>query len=260
MKSYIALLRARFLTLLQYRKAAVAGACTQIFWAVIFSIILTAFYRANPAASPLSLETILIFNWINQGLWLLIPWNIDKEIERQIRSGTVAYELIRPLNLYWLYFFRALALRLVPLFIRSVPFFIIAVLFFGLPAPHACLAFVASICCSLLLSAAITTLLMISLFWTISGEGILRVIPQVAIFFSGLVVPIPLFPDWAQTFMQIQPFRGILDIPCRIYTGLIPVSDSYFYLGFQLAWALVLILCGHIIIKRALHKIQIQGG
>lgn len=267
MRSYLALLRVRMLTLLQYGKAAVAGACTQIFWALVFSMIFTAFYRENASASSVPLETILTFNWINQGFWLLIPWNIDKEIERQIKGGSIAYELIRPLNLYWFLFFRSLALRLAPIIIRSVPYFILSgfLLEFTTPGFHfissgTLIPFLLSICFSIILSSSLTTLIMLSLFWTISGEGIVRVLPNFIILLSGLIIPLPLFPSWMQTFLAIQPMRAILDIPCRIYTGMIPFNETFYYLAFQLAWAAVTVLIGHLVMKRAMCKIQIQGG
>jgi ABC-2 type transport system permease protein len=269
MKSYCAILRARLLTLLQYRKAAFAGICTQMFWALIFNMIFIAFYRgAHNTSSTIPLEVTLTFNWINQAFWLLIPWNIDKEIERQIKTGSIAYELIRPLNLYWFLFSRAAAVRIAPLLLRTIPYFLISGIFLAVyhvefvhPQSFAVgCTFVASIGCSFLLSSALTTLLMLSLFWTLSGEGIVRILPNITILLSGLIVPLPLFPSWLQPFLEVQPIRGILDIPCRIYTGLIPLDQSLYYLMFQLSWAAIAIALGSYVSKRAIGKIQIQGG
>lgn len=263
MRSCIAILRARVLSLLQYRKAAFAGICTQIFWALIFNMIFIAFYKTGTSHSSIPLETTLTFNWINQGFWLLIPWNIDKEIERQIKSGSIAYELIRPLNLYGFLFSRAVALRCAPIILRSIPYFTMTAFFFDYSYPASWAAFATfgvSIICSLILSSAITTLIMLSLFWTLSGEGIVRILPHFTILLSGLVVPLPLFPSWMQPFLEFQPMRAILDIPCRIYTGLIPIEQSYYYLAMQLTWAAITILLGTVVMQRAMGKIQIQGG
>lgn len=263
MKPYLAIFKARLLTLMQYRAAALAGICTQIFWGIIYSMILTAFYGGGNSRAPITLEQALNFIWINQALFLVVPWNIDKEIEAQIKTGNVAYELVRPLNLYWLWFTRALALRVVPCFVRAVPLFIVSGLFFALQAPvswQAALAFGGSLFCSLLLSSAITTVVTLSLFWTISGEGILRLVPHIAMFLSGLVVPLPLFPEWLQPFMMLQPFRAILDIPCRLYTGVIPVEVSGYYIAFQLGWTLLFIAWGKWLVARATHKVVLLGG
>ena len=99
-----------------------------------------------------------------------------------------------------------------------------------------------------------------TLFWTMSGEGIQRILPHLSLLLSGLIVPLPLFPEWMQPLLNVQPLRGIVDIPCRIYTGIIAMSDVPFYLGFQLAWSLVAIVIGRVLMGRALKRIEIQGG
>ena len=263
MSAYIAILKCRLATLFQYRAAALAGLCTQIFWGIIRMMIFIAFYKGASSKEPLSLEQALTFIWLGQALLQLIPWNIDKEIEEQIHNGNVVYELIRPLDLYWLWYSRAMAMRLFPTLLRCIPLFILAGLFFQLSAPvsgPALLAFIVSLGFAVLLSSAITTLVVISLFWTISGEGIQRLLPHAAMLLSGLIVPLPLFPDWMQPLLSIQPFRCIIDIPSRLYTGIIPAHEAIYYLVLQLLWTLIIIYYGKKLMKRALRKLVIQGG
>ncbi|MBS0634745.1 MAG: ABC-2 family transporter protein [Verrucomicrobia bacterium] len=259
MQSYIKLFATRIHALFQYRVAALAGIATQVFWGLLYTIVIGAFYSESPESSPIALQTAISFVWINQAFWLLVPWNVDKRIEGQVLSGAIAYELIRPLDLYWVWFWRSLAFRIVPTIMRSLPIFIVAGLFFGLERPASGLFFL-SLLFSTLLSSAMTTIVMISLFWTLSGEGILRLLPHMAVFLSGLVVPIPFFPDWMQPFMLAQPFRAVVDIPCRFYTGLIPFDECGYYFAIQLGWALFFILAGRWLMDRALKKVVIQGG
>jgi ABC-2 type transport system permease protein len=263
MNRYLALFRARANALLQYRAAAIAGLFTQLFWGLIYTMVLSAFYREGSQYVSISLETAITFVWINQAFWLLVPWNVDKQVEAQISSGQIAYELIRPLDLYWLWLWRCLAIRTIPTIMRSLPIFVIAGLFLGLQAPvswQALCCFIGSVCFSTFLSASITTLVLISLFWTLSGEGILRLLPPIAVFLSGLVVPLPLFPDWLQPFMLVQPFRAIVDIPCRLYIGIIDAGAFGYYAAIQIGWTLFFITLGKMLMHRAMKKVVIQGG
>lgn len=263
MKAYLAILKGRLSILFQYRAAAIAGLMTQVFWGIVKVMILVAFYAQATESAPISLTQAMAFTWIGQALLQLLPWNVDKEIEAQIKNGNVAYELIRPLDLYWLWFCRSMAMRLVPTLLRSIPLFALAGLFFGLISPvswSAGAAFGISLLFSALLSSSITTLVIITLFWTISGEGILRLLPHIVVVFSGMLVPLPLFPDWMQPFLNIQPFRCIIDIPCRLYTGVIPSSEAFYYLAFQLLWGCVFIFAGKMLIKKAVKQFVVQGG
>ena len=263
MKSYWAILKIRMKVLFQYRMAAFAGIFTQLFWGIIQVMIFQAFYTSVSGREPISLTQAITFIWLGQALLGVLPWTIDKEIEGQIKSGHVAYELIRPLHLYRLWFVRAFAMRFIPTVLRSLPIFVIGGVFLGLAAPVSWAAggaFFLSVILAFFLSASITTLVIISLFWTISGEGILRLLPHTTILLAGMAVPLPLFPSWMQPFLNIQPFRGIIDIPCRLYTGIIPAGEALYYLGFQLVWAIVFIAWGHKLMKKALRQFVVQGG
>jgi len=194
MKAYSAVLKARLSVLLQYRSAALAGLAAQVFWGFIKVMILEAFYAQSGNSEPLTLAQATTFIWLGQAFLQLIPWNIDKELEQQIKTGNVAYELLRPLDLYFFWFFRAVAMRLVPALMRSLPLFLFAGLAYALPPPvslTAALSFIFSLSAAILLSSAITTLVIISLFWTISGEGIQRLLPHITLLLSGMTVPLP---------------------------------------------------------------------
>jgi len=263
MKAYLAIIKCRFKGLMQYRAAALAGFGTQIFWGFIHVMILEAFYRQSSSPQPLTIQQAITFIWLGQALLHLLPWTFDKEVHRQIKTGNVSYELVRPLDLYGLWFSRAMAMRVIPTLMRCVPLFLVAGLFLGLAAPVsflAGLAFIASLFFSTLLASSITTLVIISLFWTISGEGIQRLTPHITMVLSGMVVPLPLFPDWMKPFLNLQPFRGIVDIPARLYTGVIPVSEVFYYLGFQFVWFLLLVALGRFLMHRATRRLVIQGG
>jgi ABC-2 type transport system permease protein len=249
--------------LFQYRAAAFAGICTQVFWGIIQVMIFQAFYSGVSGREPMSLTQTITFIWLGQALLQLLPWSIDKEVGEQIRNGHVAYELIRPIHLYRLWYVRSFAMSFVPTVLRCAPIFILGGLFLGLAAPASWLGgffFFLSVIFSFFLSAAIKALVISSLFWTISGEGILRLLPHITVLLSGMVIPLPLFPNWLQPFLSVQPFRGIIDIPSRLYTGIIPSSEAIYYLGFQLGWTILLIALGQFLLKKALRQFVVQGG
>jgi ABC-2 type transport system permease protein len=263
MRAYAAIFRGRLAVLLQYRLAAFAGLSTQVFWGLIKMMILQAFFAHSTAPQPISLAQAIEFIWIGQLLLQLLPWSLDKEIEAQVKTGHVAYELVRPLDLYSLWFFRSMALRLIPTAMRGFPLAFIAGLFFDLTLPVSWAAgglFSISLLFATLLSSAMTTLVVISLFWTVSGEGIQRLLPHLTMLLSGMVIPLPLFPNWMQPVLNIQPFRGIIDIPVRLYTGIIPTNEAVYYIAFQCAWLLIFVVAGRWLMNIALKRISIQGG
>ena len=193
----------------------------------------------------MTLPEVITYLWLGQATLVLQPWNVDTDIAAMIRSGNVVYELLRPIDLYSLWFGRSLAMRTAPAIVRAIPIFIIAGLFFGLGAPASVgsfAAWAASILGAALLSSALTTLFTIFLLWTVSGDGIYRLSFAVVYVLSGLVIPLPLFPGWMQGMIHFLPFRGLADTPSRLYIGTIPPSGVLPVIGQQLVWTIAFVM------------------
>ncbi len=263
MTAYWTVISARYRMLLQYRAAAIAGVVTQLFWGFLRVMIFDAFYRSTTITQPMSFENVITYVWLGQALLALIPLRPDYEIRNMILKGNVAYELIRPLNLYWLWFSRELANRTAPTTLRSIPIFILSMLFFGLQPPTSLLSafgFIISIILAIFLSSSISIIVNISLMWTISGEGVSQILPAIVWIFSGIIIPLPLFPDCVQPILNFLPFRGIMDTPFRLYIGHIPPDQLLSVVGHQLIWIVILIAFGRWILNRGLKRLVIQGG
>lgn len=263
LKPYVALTGARFRALLQYRAAALAGFGTQLFWGLIRVMIFDAFYRSTTAAQPMTYSQTVTYLWLIQAMLLLIPWSIDAELRTMIRSGAVAYELLRPADLYWFWYSRALAGRIAPVMLRCIPMFVVAGLFLGLQPPASMASAAAWLLATggaLLLSCAITNLLAISLLWTVAGDGIVRLLSPLATLLSGSIVPLPFFPEWSQPILTFLPFRGLMDTPFRLYTGHLPPEQVFGVVGHQLAWTAALVLLGRWLLSLGTRRMIVQGG
>lgn len=263
MRSYWALFGARFRTLLQYRAAAAAGVGTQFFWGLILTMIYEAFYRSSRQPQPIAYREVVTYVWLGQAFLAMLPWNVDAELRALIRSGAVAYEMLRPVDLYAYWYCRVLALRTAPTLLRAVPVLTLSALFLGLrppPSPASALAFALAMLGSLLLGCAITALMTVSLLWTISGEGIAQLVSALVLVLSGMNVPLPLFPAWAQRIANVLPFRGLIDVPFRLYVGHIPPAQAGPLLAQQMVWTLSLVLLGRWLLACGKRRLVVQGG
>ena len=263
LRPYAAVVGARFRSLLQYRAAAWAGFGTQLFWGFLRVAIFTAFYQSSTRPQPLALAEMVSYLWLTQALFALAMWNVDQDVRTMIRTGTVAYELLRPVDLYGLWYSRALASRLAPTVLRAIPMFAVALLFLGLRLPPSLASFAAwtvTTCGAFALAAAFSTLLTISLLYTVSGDGITRLAPTLMYVLSGMLLPLPLMPAWAQPVVGFLPFHDIIDTPFRLYTGNLPPAALGLALVHQLAWTSVLVASGRVLLHRAARRLVVQGG
>lgn len=263
MSAYLAMLDARIRVLLQYRTAAIAGIGTQIFFGFLRVMTFTAFYRASATVQPLTPGQVVSYIWLGQAFLLLGMFGVDNEIAAMVRSGTVAYELTRPANVFWLWYSRCVAGRIAPTAMRAAPQLLLGWAFLGLQFPaslSALVMFCLALAGSVALAGAISLLFTLSLLWTISGEGISRLGPAVVFLLSGTVVPLPLFPPWMQPILSALPFRGLMDVPFRLYLGQMPWQEGSFALAQQWGWVAGLLLLGRWLLALGVRRLVVQGG
>ena len=266
MKPYFSILKLRFAVQLQYRAAAAAGLFTQFFFGFIRVMVFHAFYASSTVAQPFSLVQVVTYTWIAQSTFRMQPWNGDIEIMGLTRSGNVAYELVRPLNLYFIWYARLISLRLVPMLLSGIPLLAIAFFLpegFGVTLPvstAAGTAWIVSTIFALFLGCAISNVITISTLWTLAGDGMQRIFPAFIMVFSGIIVPLSYFPDWAQTLLRILPFSGLVDIPVQLYLGTIPTSELIWFGLLQLFWMVIFMFIGMYVLSVAMKRVVVQGG
>ncbi len=266
MRAYLSVFRLRFAVHLQYRAAAAAGFFTQLFFGFIIVMVYRAFYASSTAVPPMSLAQVVTYTWLAQATFRMQPIYADTEVAALIRSGNVAYELSRPLSMYFLWYSRLLALRVVPTVLSGAP---LLALTFWLPggfswhlppSAGAGAAWVLSMLLALLLGCAISNLMTISGLWTIAGDGMQRILPAISMILSGMNVPLAYFPDWSQNLLRALPFSGLVDTPFRLYLGAVPSGEVAPRILLQAAWTIVLGLAGIVLASRAMRKVVLQGG
>ncbi len=263
MRGYLAITAARFRVLLQYRAAAIAGIATQLFWGLIRMMIFLAFYSSSNRPQPISRADMVTYIWLGQAMLGLLPWNFDTDVRNLLRSGAVAYELVRPLDLYAHWYCRAFAQRVAPTLMRSVPLFVVAMLWFGMRPPPSLasgFAWLLTTFGATLLNTAFMTLVTLTMFWTLSGEGAQRLAPFAVYMFSGMLLPLAFWPARAQMLLHLLPFRGMVDVPFRVYLGQISPAQALEEFAAQLLWTTVLVLAGRALLVRGTRRLVIQGG
>lgn len=271
LKACLSIFRIKTAEGLQYRIAGLAGASTSIFWVLIEITVYTIFYKYadNTQAGTLagmSLKQIISYAWLTQLLFLMQPMNIDGEILGKITSGDVGIEMCRPVDLYFHWFAKVAATRLTPMFWRGSLTILAGLLMplsYRLSPPASFSGFICMLmsCVSAFLLCTAYGMLMNSIRLGITwGEGPTYILMLIGGVLSGGYLPLQLWPQVLQPFMLIQPFAGYLDIPLRFYIGSMAPSDAFWAIGLQLAWTLVFIVAGKLVMAGKLKNIIVQGG
>ncbi len=251
---------------LQYRSSALAGLATQFFWGLMMIFLYEAFYK-NGISTPMEWSELVSYVWLGQAFYAIVFFRvIEKDIFDSIKTGQIAYELVRPLNIYWMWFAKICAGRIASCVLRLIPIIILAVI---LPEPFALggpasiesfILFIVTLLLGLLISTALAMLIYILMFYTTSCVGLYNSYASIATFLSGMDIPIVFMPAAIQTVCFILPFRLCMDLPMRLYVGNITISEGIESALIQIAWILALVPIGNFLMQKVGKKLVVQGG
>ncbi len=267
MKKYLSFFRMKFMAGIQYRVAALAGIITQYAWGGMEILIYRCFYLENQATFPMEMQALSSYIWLQQGFLALFSVGMfENDIFQSITKGDVAYELCRPCDLYFMWFFRNVGTRLSRALLRCVPIFVVAIFIpkpygLGLPAsPEAAVLFFLAGIAGFFNVIAFVMIIYISTFYMLSMQGMKIFCIAIVEMFSGSIIPIPFLPDGLRQVVELLPFAALENVPLRIYGGDIAGIEAMRAILLQVFWLVVLICVGRAWMQRALKQVVVQGG
>lgn len=187
----------------------------------------------------------------------------DRLISQNIKSGDISLDLIKPLRFTSARLFENIGDTLMNVFYAVVLGIALYLIFPAFHAPAgiaAFLLFIISTVLSYMTEFCISAITGFFTFYTMNFWGLHYAKKAVVDFLSGALVPLTLFPLWAQSIFNYLPFKNIIYIPVMIYMGKYSLLQSVYQIAFQLIWTAVLWLLAEGVYKRAVRRIEINGG
>ena len=266
MKGYFTYFKKQIISGLQYKGAALSGLATQYFWGIITAVVYTALYKVT-SVKEINLQELMSYLWLNQSFFALIYLDDrDTDIFNMIKNGEIAYELMRPYNLYKWWFIKIIAKRYSSVALRCLPIIVVSFLLpkpYNLSMPNSLLSLLLFLISILLGSFVIVEINLIIItigFYTNEDKGISSIIYRIGELFSGIDIPLPLLPNIIITVGNFFPFRYIGDLAFRIYSGNVGIDLAIKYIFIQIIWIILLYIIGNLLMNNVLKKATVQGG
>jgi ABC-2 type transport system permease protein len=249
-----------------YTVATLAGIFTNCVFGVIICFVYTAVWDQRPHAGGYDVHDALTYAWLGQAMIMTVAiWGggSPDDLAERIRSGDVALDFYRPVGILGWYVAADLGRALYHLLTRGIAPTIVGALLFDLrwpESPVTCLAVAASVCLAVLVSFSLRFLVAASGFWILDSQGTKVLAASAAVFFSGLTVPLVLFPGWLQDVAVVLPWATFLQIPADIWLGQRGGVGILTGLGLQVFWAVALLAVCAFVLRTAERKVVVQGG
>ncbi len=227
----------------------------------IMKSVWTALYAQNAAPAGVSLDAIITYTAVALLMSIILEIDGTRLIQTRVREGTIATDLMKPINLV-LFFFSDGAGQTLLHALLIVPSLIIALFMVHIDVPPP--ATLAVFALSFLLGYVVNFLLNFTMnavaFWTLETFAIQLMVRWVSDLLGGQIVPLIFFPAALQQVVLALPFAAIYSTPLLIYLGNIPPAQYGAALGLQALWIAVFAGVSALIWRAAQRHIVIQGG
>lgn len=249
-----------------YTAATVAGIFTNSVFGVIISFSYIALWDQRPHLGGYDVTDAVTYAWLGQAMIMtVVMWNggATDELAERIRSGDVAIDLYRPVNLLGWYLSADLGRGLYHLLTRGLAPTLVGALLFDIRFPAtlgAGLAFALSVPLAVTVSFGVRMLVSASAFWLLDDTGLRQLAAVFAMFLGGLAVPLVVFPGWFGEVARALPWAAYIQVPADLWLGRRSGLDAMAALGFQAGWALLLLAVAALVLRTAERRVVVQGG
>lgn len=248
-----------------YLGAAAAGVFTNaVFGFVKMAILLATLQGAGGVAGGYTPQLMVSYIFLSQGMLTAIgAFGGDGALAERIRTGDIAVDFLRPLNVQFATLATVLGGAVYSLIPRALPLVAIGaatsmMAWAGEPAAYPLAA--VSVLLSIVLAQALLYCVQVLGFWVVDTRGIQMFYMVVGTFLMGMFVPVGLFPDWLARIAEYTPFAWILMPPCDILSGRIDVAAGLGTVAVQVGWTVAVLAVGQLLTAAGRRRLEVQGG
>ncbi|MGW5272463.1 ABC transporter permease [Streptomyces sp. NPDC004044] len=249
-----------------YRIATAAGVFTNTVFGFILAYTYMALWDERPQLGGYDMSQALTYVWLGQALLAtcaMMGGGFEDELMERIRTGDVAIDLYRPVDLQMWWLAGDLGRAAYQLMARGIVPMVLGALAFPLALPTSpgiWLAYPVSVTLGVVVSFAVRYLVALSAFWLMDGAGASQIAFLAGLFFSGMLLPLTLFPGLLGEVARALPWSALLQVPADVFLGKYTGWGLVEAFAFQGGWALALLLAGRLVQSVATRRVVVQGG
>ena len=194
----------------------------------------------------------------------LISTEVDNTISREVRNGSIASNLIKPISYEKRMLFEgfgSMFYQLVLVFIIGFSAVIIISIKTGSNVNFTNISmYFVSVVLSYFINFYYSYSMGLLTFKIINMWGVTQIMKAIVELFSGLLIPISFFPEIVQKIFDFFPFKSMVYTPCMIFQNKLSFYEICIAIGMQIFWIIVMMLIGKIMYKALIKDLTILGG
>lgn len=263
MKKYLYVVKTQIIKSLTYEFNVYGNIVMQTIIMITSAYFWRALYQGRGMVGDVDADSMLTYVVMSSLLSVLLITNVERRIQMSVEKGTVATDLMKPINIFGVYFAEDIGNITALLFQNVLPILLIGSLMIKIPVIadiRDLSLFVISAFVSFLINWLIAALFGMIAFSAVNINALIQVKKHLLRLLSGSIIPIWFFPSGVSKVLGALPFVYIYQLPLSIYIGRGDRAEQLSQMRIQLLWLLILSGLFLFVQHRAERKVMVQGG
>ena len=264
-KRYITLTRAGVIENLQFRLSMIIMVVGNLLYLILIYYLWKAIFASagTDVVNGMTFSDTLIYLVLATSLFGLMNMYIVWMMGRDIQSGKIVLDLLKPMEYRKLLFWTYSGGFVTNFFFTFLPtFIVVAIVTHGaIPLGLNLLWFAISVIMAISINFSIDFFVGTICLYTESIWGINIMKEVIVLLLSGATIPLAFFPEPLHTIVQYLPFQSIYNTPLSLLLNQHPDMQSVLItLGVQLLWVIATYVIARLFWKTSLKQITVNGG
>lgn len=260
---YLYVYKTQILKSLAYKFDVYGNILTQTIIMVANAFFWKALFKGKDLVQGVNVDTMLTYTIISSIISIVLTTNVERRIQTSVRKGTIAIDMMRPVNVFKVFFAENMG-NLTALFFQNLlPILLIGSLIIGFPMPasgEAFTLFLLSLVLAFFINWLIAVLFGMLAFSIVELDALYQVKKHLMRLLSGSIIPIWFMPLWFKNILQCLPFMYLYQMPLDFYIGKYDTKSTIRGLSIQAAWLVGLYILYIFRQKTVTKKLMVQGG
>ncbi|MDD6038684.1 MAG: ABC-2 family transporter protein [bacterium] len=262
-QAYIQVYRTRLIRSFHYKFEVYGNVLMQAIIMLAGTFFWRALFGSATKVQGVTVDMMLTYTVVSSMISILLTTNVERRITQSVMKGTIAIDMMRPINIFGTFLAEDLAGVTGLIFQNLIPVFVIGSLVAGLPKPASLASFwwfLLSLFMGFWINWLLAAVFGMIAFWAIDMDALIQVKKHLIRLLSGSIIPLWFFPDWLRSVLEYLPFAYLYQLPLNIYIGKYTTETLVKGLEVQLLWFVLLAVLFLFLQKRVTGKVMVQGG